>query len=393
MSKYAVNQKIVRETNQRLILEMVLKNKYVTRSLISKTLNLSPPSVSANVEKMISKGLLIEKGIEHTEKDRLGRKGILVQFNKNHKYIVIVDLSGQKLKVSIGNMYEEIILQKQIDFEEHDFSQHIYQNIIEGIDGLLKESKLEKQSIGVIVVASPGIINEKTGEMSHIPQFKDWEKINIKSLLERDYHVKVLVRNDINVMAIGEQKYGLGKGVKNFVHFNIEYGVGAGLILNEQLYNGWNYASGEVGYMVPSFDHLSIQNNKGVLESLISMPQIKKDIAKALHRKEITEEEITTLYQAGEICVLEEIELLAKILAVSFINITAVLNVSLITIGGSISELKVDLIKKIKRHMQGMIPFQPEIQFSLPESNNCTKGALIIGAEQILQSLILDQEK
>lgn len=390
MDGKAVDQQIIRETNQYLMLSLIQKNKSVTRAFLSSNLNLSPPSVSNNVEKLIQKGILIKKGIDKSDKEKLGRKGVLIEFNKNFIYILSVDLSGAQFKIAISNIYEEMIVCEELEIIEDNNTSSIYKKIIYWIDETLKKYGIKRQSLGIIVVAFPGVINEDTGEMKCVPQFIGWEDINIKERLEEHYKVKVVIRNDINLITIGEAKYGIGREVDNFVHINVELGVGGGLILNKKLYSGRHFASGEIGYMVPSKEELGTGKHQGSLESLIAIPQIKKNIAQALGKKkeEITIEKINQLYKENNEAVLAEIQRVAQTLAVTIVNIVALLDVELILLGGSITRLDVELIEKIEVYVNNTIPFVPNIKFSKLENNSCVKGAFAIGAEQILKELV-----
>lgn len=390
MNNKAVDQQIIRETNQYLMLDLIQKNKSVTRAFLSGKLNLSPPSVSSNIEKLIHKEVLIEKGIDKSGKEKLGRKGILIEFNRNFVYMLSVDLSSTQLKIAISNIYEEIIGNETLDIIEDDYATSIYKKIISSINNALKKYGIKKETLGLIIVGSPGVINEDTGEMKYIPQFTGWEDINIKERLEEFYKVKVLVRNDINLITIGEAKYGIGKDVNDFLHINVELGVGAGLILNRKLYSGSHFASGEVGYMVTCVQELGKVKQQGSLESLIAIPQIKKNIAKALGKKkeEITIEKINQLYKENNEVVLSEIERVAQVLSAAIINISALLDLQLIVLGGTITRLDVELIERIQVYVSNMLPFVPDIKFSQLENSDCAKGAFSIGAEQILKELV-----
>lgn len=395
MKNKAVDQQIIRETNQYLMLELIQKNKSVTRAFLSSALNLSPPSVSSNVDKLIQRGILLERGIDKSDKEKLGRKGILIEFDRNSRYILCIDLSGEKLKIAIGNIYEEMLGCEELEIIENNNAITVYEKIISSIEKILLKYKIQKEKLGIIVVATPGVIDEKTGEMKYVPQFSGWEEINIKEKLEECYKVKVVIRNDINVVTIGKAKYGIGKEIRNFVHINVELGVGAGLILDGKLYSGSHFASGEVGYMIPSTEELGKVKNQGSLESLISIPQIRSNIAKALGKtkEEITISKINELYQENNSVVLAEIERVSQILAVTIINITALLDVELIVLGGSITKFKVDLIERIRRYVKDMVPFAPNIKFSQLEDNDCVKGAFVIGAEQLIRDLVETEDK
>ncbi len=390
MKNKAVDQQIIRETNQYLMLELIQKNKSVTRAFLSSMLNLSPPSVSSNVDKLIQRGILIERGIDKSDKEKLGRKGILIEFDRNARYILCVDLSGETLKVAIGNIYEEIIGCEELEVIENNNAGTVYQKMITSIDKMLTKYEIPREKLGIIVVATPGVIDEKTGEMKYVPQFSGWEEINIKEKLEECYKAKTVVTNDINAVTIGIAKYGIAKEIKNFVHINIELGIGGGVILDGKLYSGSHFASGEVGYMIPSPQELGKAKDQGSLESLISIPQIKSNIAKGLgtSKEEITIAKINELYKEENLAVLAEIERVAQILAVTVINITALLDVELIILGGSITKFKVELIERIQGYIRGMVPFAPEIKFSQLEDNDCVRGAFVIGAEQLIRDLV-----
>lgn len=394
MNNRAVDQQIIRETNQYMILELIQKNKSVTRAFLSSKLNLSAPSVSSNIEKLMHKEVLVEKGTDKSGVEKLGRKGILIELNKNFVYMLSVDLSSTQLKIAISNIYEEIIGYEELDIIEDEHASSIYQKIICSINDALKKYQINKETLGIIIVGTPGVINEDTGEMKYIPQFVGWEEINIKERLEEIYKVKVLVRNDINLITIGEAKYGIGKDVNNFLHINVELGVGAGLILNRKLYSGSHFASGEVGYMVTGIQELGKVKQQGSLESLIAIPQIKKNIARALGKKkeEITIEIINQFYKENNEAVLSEIGRIAQILAATIINISALLDLELIVLGGTITRLDVELIERIQGYVGNMLPFAPDIKFSQLENSDCAKGAFSIGVEQILKDLVKNQK-
>ncbi len=392
MNSKAVDQQIIRETNQYLMLDLIRKNKSVTRAFLSSELKLSAPSVSSNIEKMIQKGILVEKGIDQSDKEKLGRKGIIIELIKDFAYIVSVDLSGTSLKVAISNIYEEMIGFQETEILENDNCDSINKKMIQLINQTLKKYRIKKDSIAVIVVAYPGVINEVTGEIKYVPKFTGWGEINLKEYLEKHYKANVVIRNDINLIAIGEAQYGIGRDVQNFVHINVEVGVGAGLILNKKLYSGSHFAGGEICFMMPSEASLEEFPDKGqgLLESLIAIPQIKKNIAQALGRKkeEITIGVINQLYKEGNGVVKAEIQRVARVLAIAIVNIVALLDVELIVLGGSITRLDVDLVEKIKSLIQNIVPFVPDIKFSNMENNSCIKGAFAIGAEQIIKELV-----
>jgi predicted NBD/HSP70 family sugar kinase len=87
-----------------------------------------------------------------------------------------------------------------------------------------------------------------------------WEDLNIKEELKKKFKVEIICKNDINLAALGECSYGVGKEYENLVYVGVDIGVGAGVILNNTLYEGIRLAAGEIGYLASSiadidYDH------------------------------------------------------------------------------------------------------------------------------------------
>ena len=83
----AVDQQTISCMNQSLVLNLIKKKKRITRAGISQTLKLSPPSVSANIEKLLKKGLILEYE-EDSASSGPGRKGTLIGMNPFFSYTI-----------------------------------------------------------------------------------------------------------------------------------------------------------------------------------------------------------------------------------------------------------------------------------------------------------------
>jgi glucokinase len=81
-----------------------------------------------------------------------------------------------------------------------------------------------------------------------------WQRVPLKELLEKEFEVPVSVNNDVNCFALGEHQFGLAQGIKHVVCVSAGTGLGAGIIINHQLFNGNNCGAGEIG-LLPYLDH------------------------------------------------------------------------------------------------------------------------------------------
>jgi len=109
---------------------------------------------------------------------------------------------------------------------------------------------VEVKGIGIGV---PGLVDPETGVVFDVINIPAWQEVPLQQLMEKRYHLPVMINNDANCFALGEYCFGKGRDQKNMVGLTIGTGLGTGIILNGQLYSGMNGAAGEFG-MIPYLD-------------------------------------------------------------------------------------------------------------------------------------------
>jgi glucokinase len=125
--------------------------------------------------------------------------------------------------------------------------QHVLDELFFLTDKLIGE---EIKGIGIGV---PGLVDPDTGVVFDVINIPAWQEVPLQQLMEKRYHLPVMINNDANCFALGEYCFGKGRDRKNMVGLTIGSGLGAGIILNGQLYSGMNGAAGEFG-MIPYLD-------------------------------------------------------------------------------------------------------------------------------------------
>lgn len=384
--KTSADQLTISHINQKLILDTIKEHGQITRANLSQLLHLSPPSVSSNIEKLLQKQLILEYSTSRFEGP--GRKGKLLGLNPDFSYIVCVDLSSPMLGVGIGNVKEEIMDYHQFERIEDLNAQELLSCIETAIANIMKRNDLSEDRIGAIIVCSPGVINETAKKIEYVPQFPGWSGTNVWSILRQKYGEKLILINDVNAIAMGEMQVGVGKIVNSFVCLNVDIGIGGGIIVNNQLLEGVNLAAGELGFMMTSLQQLEQPSReKGNLENLVSIQSLRKRLSQKLEIPfhALTIAAINDLYRKRNAIVVEEMELLIRMLAMCIVNISAVLNVPVVCIGGMIRELEIDLDRRISALIQNMVPYPPKICLSQLGGTGFLYGALHLGSEKILK--------
>jgi glucokinase len=115
---------------------------------------------------------------------------------------------------------------------------------MEVLAGLISE--LDPTSAGAIGIGVPTIVDVEKGIVYNATNIKNWKEVPLKQILEKRFGIPVFVNNDANCFIAGEKYFGKAKGFRSVVGLVLGTGLGAGLIINDRLYEGKNCGAGEI---------------------------------------------------------------------------------------------------------------------------------------------------
>ena len=151
-----------------------------------------------------------------------------------------IDLGGTNIRigqVSDGMIVNKISVKSLSEMELGESLEYF----LNRLDGLVTPLCC---SIGIGV---PSVVDVDRGVVYNVTNIPAWREVELKKLVEERFGIPTFINNDANCFALGESNYGEGKGMKNIIGLTLGTGVGAGIIINHQLYNGNNAGAGEVG--------------------------------------------------------------------------------------------------------------------------------------------------
>ena len=108
-------------------------------------------------------------------------------------------------------------------------------------------AQLMRAEVTGIGVGVPSVVDCKQGIVYNVANIPAWKEVHLKEILEKEFGVPVAVNNDANCFALGAWRYGEGQGTSDMVGLTMGTGIGAGIIIDGQLYNGVNTGAGEIG--------------------------------------------------------------------------------------------------------------------------------------------------
>jgi glucokinase len=258
------------------------------------------------------------------------------------KNFIAVDVGGTQIRVAVfpENSIEPA-LQKKISTQGEG------QTPLERLIALLKEVWPKEGQVQSIAIAAPGYLDPEKGIVITAPNIPGWKNLQLSKALREHFNVPVYLGNDANLAALGEWKFGAGKGHKNLLYMTISTGIGGGIIVDNQLVNGAKGMAGEIGHVVTVPDGpMCGCGKRGHLEAVASGTAIAHYVKEKLGEgvpsqfsKESTPsaKEIAAAAKNGDKLSIQAFELAGFYLGRTIADFLHILNPSILILGGGVS--------------------------------------------------------
>ena len=200
-----------------------------------------------------------------------------------------------------------------------------------------------------IAIAAPGPLDPRTGVIFNPPNMPGWDRVPLKQLFEQRFGIPVRVANDANLAAVGEHRFGAGRGCSHMVYITVSTGIGGGVIVADQLLLGQGGFAGEVGHMtVDMHGERCACGNVGCLEWLASGTSIARrarqrvasgvrSALRGLPADQITAQKVAELAYQGDRLAEQILRDAAVALGIGIVNLAHLFNPERVILGGGVS--------------------------------------------------------
>ena len=232
--------------NSTVLLRLLLKQDSISRVELSRITGLTKTTTSSIINKFIALGIVEESSTIST--GNVGKSPIPLHIRKDAVHTIGVHLGRQKVKTVLMDARMNIISRGGGLSYERSVLKDILKRLFEGIDYIIEDAKKHQIKVGAIGIGVPGPLDPQTGMVRHPPKFKGWNDVPLREIVYERYKLPVWIENDANTGVLAEKWHGGGKDLKNFVHLLVGEGIGAGIIINDELYQGAYDYVGEIGH-------------------------------------------------------------------------------------------------------------------------------------------------
>lgn len=340
------NRTVIRESNERIVLNTIAQKGPHSRALLSDTIGLNKATISDIVKKLIAQKLINEVGIGEST-NLGGRKPIMLELNAKAGFSVSVDIGYNYIDVMAqrldGTAYKRELFPFIVIKRET-----IIQEISDILDVFL--SSLPKSPFGIvgILIAIHGVVLDN--QIQFTPAY-DLAGLDFSSALHEQFACPVYLENEANLLAVSDHTK--EESYANLVSISIHSGIGSGVILNNELYTGINGYAGEIGHMqiVPENGRPCPCGASGCLECYASEKNILDTYQTRTGNKNALVTDLCRAFTEKEEEAIAVINDMVRYLATGIQNLTALYNPEIIFINSEISRLIPDFTKQIESRL------------------------------------------
>ncbi len=259
--------------------------------------------------------------------------------------VIGVDLGGTNTRTALLSRDGVILDRHRVSTSAAEGWRQVVARLVENIAQHQKNAMGKGLNVSAAGVGAPGVIQIDRGIVVKSPNFPDWNNLPLKEELEKALHIPVFIENDANAAALGEQWLGAGRGINSMILLTLGTGVGGGIILNNQIWQGADGMAGEIGHMTLIPDgRLCRCGNTGCLEMYASARGIVQSYREAVKSPgiaatgELSSQQIYKAAMDGEPIARKVMKDMGRMLGIGIANLINIFNPQMIVLGGGVKD-------------------------------------------------------
>lgn len=333
---------VLRAMNDRAALDLLLEHGPLSRTRIGKLTGLSKPTASQLLARLEAAGLVVATG---TTEGRPGPNAQLYAVNARAAHVAALDVTPDRILAAVADVTGEVVGRFELATPGRR-AESAVRRVTEALDGAVKAAGIVRADVHRLVIGTPGAFDPGTGRLRYASHLPGWHTPALLDELAAELPMPVEYENDVNLVAVAEQRLGAARGHDDFVLLWNEEGLGAALVIGGRLHRGWTGGAGEVGFMpvpgAPLVRQVTKVNSGGFQE--LAGSQVVTKTARKLGipvppAPGYVEEAVALLGAAGEADGGPERELLERFatgLATGLASMVALLDPELIVLTGCV---------------------------------------------------------
>ncbi len=264
--------------NLRAVLLTLLQGGPASRVHLARVTGLSTTTITNLIGELVGQGIVLENtepvtetregsghDIKRSSSCVRGRPATPVQIAPGARYAVGIHFGVDTLRAGMVDLLGNISLCRVVRHSIDMPAAELLDQAVALAQEVIASGDVDREAIVGVGVGASGLVDPQTGVNVLAPNL-GWRDVPLRDVFLSRLKLPVLVDNNVRAMALAESMFGVGRGV----------GVGAGFVVDGQIYRGTKAGAGEIGHstMIPAGGAPCRCGNSGCLETLVSEPEI-----------------------------------------------------------------------------------------------------------------------
>ena len=327
------------------VFELLRDGRPRTRAQLAESSGLARSTIAARIDVLLRLGFVAPYGDGVSTG---GRPPSLLALNPQARVVAGVDVGASHVRLCLADLAGTVLGDRRADIAVAEGPDAVLGWVTDQIGELLVEVGRPVRDLAAIGMGLPGPVEHSTGRAINPPIMPGWDRYDVPQHLRRAYDVPVLIDNDVNIMALGEQHAHLPH-VSDLVFIKVSTGIGAGLISGGMLQRGARGAAGDLGHVrVARAAGIPCRcGNEGCLEAIAAAPAL----VSALAEEDVsasTGRDIVDLVRGGDLRAARVVRQAGRDLGEVVATLVNVFNPSAVVVGGTLADAGESLVAGIR---------------------------------------------
>ncbi|MFN8528650.1 MAG: ROK family transcriptional regulator [Anaerolineae bacterium] len=375
---------LIKAINRNLILNTIRRHGALSRTQITEISRLSVGAVSQITNELLNEAWLLESG----EGDYTGgRRQTLLRLNPDAGCAVGLKVMERRIVCALTDLEAKVLHYYELPMPTDQEPTHIASALAGAVEETVRQSGINASKLMGVGVGLAGITYPQSGIVHYSP-YLGWTDVPLADLMRVRLHLPVYIENDVNTLTLSEQLFGAGRHIENFVVVTIGRGIGMGLVINHQLYQGAKGGMGELGHI--TFDPagpICTCGKRGCLEAFAADPAVIAFVRQSRSTQDAprTLEDVIALADAGDTLAQSALARSGEILGIGLSTVINMLCPSLLIINGEgivAGDYRIGpMMKALKAHVFNGLLDDVQILIEKSDDQAWARGAasLVIG--------------
>jgi glucokinase len=327
------------------VFELLRDGRPRTRAQLAESSGLARSTIASRIDTLMRLGLVAPYGGGISTG---GRPPSLLALNPLAWVVAGVDIGATHATAALADLAGTILVEHRVDLDVALGPEHVLGWVEDEVAALLTDQGRGAHELAAIGMGLPGPVEHSTGRAVNPPIMPGWDGYDVPAHVQRAFDVPVLVDNDVNIMALGEQ-HAHQPDVDDLVFIKVGTGIGAGLISGGRLQRGAQGTAGDLGHVaVARAAGVPCRcGNLGCLEAVAAGPAIAAGL-RAAGIEVVGGHDVVELVRRGDLRAVQAVRQAGRDLGEVLATLVNIVNPSAIVVGGAVAAAGESLLAGIR---------------------------------------------